>query len=598
MITEFGVGNFQAFGELQRVPLKPITLIFGPNSAGKSALIRSLLVAKHAILNERLDGTAAADPGHPGEFRSYVRNAKSNEGILIEFKMLPDDHPAEKAGTAIRLQWRAGERGETQTKSMALHERGVLWAEFDAGWRGPLILKEYGAEIKAAISSASPDGKGLKLRDDTIEGRCALRAESALPGRKLDQLANPQGRLDESNDAICVLNDILEDGRQGGFDLSEEMETKFTSIISRLTNASQALQSKINSRMTQVAEQLDSFWAAWEHHGPLRPVPREISKKDQTDQGLKSWWQLASDPDLLERINAWLQSPAFSSKHFIEFDRMFVASRFSELVDSLRGKLTENQVIKSAYLAKLDLDNSIAESFMHDHEGPWDEFNDTTDPDKRREALECAKDCIAGSAKSYGVSFVDQLIDEGDINGLLEFFMLGVNSLRNEYSEMLEKPWEKFDLAEVRFVIDGTKTRVSPSNLGIGFSQMIPLVVSAFASENRLIAIEQPELHIHPALQTELADLFIQSASERKNRFLIETHSEHLILRILRRIRETTRGTLPEGKSPIRREDVAVLYVQPSPEGSKVIEMRIDDQGRLVDNWPNGFFEERLDELF
>jgi hypothetical protein len=484
---------------------------------------------------------------------------------------------------------------------MALHERGVLWAEFDAGWRGPLILKEFGAEIKAAISSASPDAKESKLRDNTIQGRCALRPESALPGRKLDQLANPQGRLDESNDAICVLTDLLEDSSQGGFHRSEEMETKFTSIISRLTTASKVLQSTINSRMTQVGEQLDLFWAAWEHHGPLRPVPREISKKDQPVQGLKSWWQLASDPDLLERINVWLQSPAFSSKHSIEFDRMFVASDFAHLVASLGGKLNLDQVIESAFCAKLDDDefaNPIAEDFMLGN-GLWDDDEQENDEyETRLEALEAAKDILSNDADNLGWKYVNDLFDEGDGVEALEFLMLGVNSLRDSYSQMLEKPWEKFDRAEVRFVASDTKARVSPSNLGIGFSQMVPLAVSAFASENRLIAIEQPELHIHPALQTELADLFIQSAMERKNRFLIETHSEHLILRVLRRIRETTRGTLPEGKSPIRREDVAILYVQPSPDGSKVIEMRIDDQGRLVDNWPNGFFEERLDELF
>jgi hypothetical protein len=155
-----------------------------------------------------------------------------------------------------------------------------------------------------------------------------------------------------------------------------------------------------------------------------------------------------------------------------------------------------------------------------------------------------------------------------------------------------------FDSARVKFSLASGRNRTSPSNMGIGFSQMMPLVASAFGSENNLMAIEQPELHIHPALQTELADLFIQSAKERGNRFLIETHSEHLILRIMRRIRETTRNSLPEGKHPIKSADVAILYVQPGKNGSTVQELRIDEQGRFQDNWPQGFFEERLDEMF
>ena len=105
-------------------------------------------------------------------------------------------------------------------------------------------------------------------------------------------------------------------------------------------------------------------------------------------------------------------------------------------------------------------------------------------------------------------------------------------------------------------------------------------------------------LYTSEALQAELGDVFIESAlGENKNTFLLETHSEHLILRILRRIRETTRGKLPEGMVGITPDDVAVLYVEPGNDGATVRELRIDSQGRFLDDWPNGFFEDRLDEL-
>lgn len=82
---------------------------------------------------------------------------------------------------------------------------------------------------------------------------------------------------------------------------------------------------------------------------------------------------------------------------------------------------------------------------------------------------------------------------------------------------------------------------VALQDVGVGTSQVLPIILEAFAQENKLIAIEQPELHLHPALQTKLGDVFIESAlGENKNTFLLETHSEHLILRILRRIREST----------------------------------------------------------
>ncbi|HAU37981.1 MAG TPA: hypothetical protein DCX07_09735 [Phycisphaerales bacterium] len=142
-----------------------------------------------------------------------------------------------------------------------------------------------------------------------------------------------------------------------------------------------------------------------------------------------------------------------------------------------------------------------------------------------------------------------------------------------------------------------TSTKVSHRDVGIGVSQVLPVLVSAFAYKNAILAMEQPELHLHPALQAELGDVFIDSALKGQNTFVLETHSEHLILRILRRIRETTAGK-NAATAPVKPEDVAMLYVQPGPEGAMVTELRVDAHGRLLDPCPDGFFEEDFRELF
>ena len=99
-----------------------------------------------------------------------------------------------------------------------------------------------------------------------------------------------------------------------------------------------------------------------------------------------------------------------------------------------------------------------------------------------------------------------------------------------------------------------TGLTVSHRDVGTGISQLLPVLVNAAGAKERLIAIEQPELHLHPALQAELGDVFIESAlGENKNVFLIETHSEHLLLRIMRRMRNTAEGTLPEGANRLLR---------------------------------------------
>lgn len=104
---------------------------------------------------------------------------------------------------------------------------------------------------------------------------------------------------------------------------------------------------------------------------------------------------------------------------------------------------------------------------------------------------------------------------------------------------------------------------VRTSDIGVWISQLLPVVVAVIDPDRPgITAIEQPELHVHPRLQVELGDLFAESVAGG-NVFLIETHSEHLLLRIMRRMRETSAGTLPEGAPEVRPEDVNVLFVEP-----------------------------------
>ena len=141
-------------------------------------------------------------------------------------------------------------------------------------------------------------------------------------------------------------------------------------------------------------------------------------------------------------------------------------------------------------------------------------------------------------------------------------------------------------------------TPVSHRDVGIGVSQVLPVLVSAYAWKDSLLAIEQPEIHLHPALQAELGDVFVESALDGGNTFLIETHSEHLLLRIMRRIRETSSGDLPDGVTAVRPDDVMVLFVEPDGPKSIVREMPLNERGELVKAWPGGFFEEGLREIF
>lgn len=117
-----------------------------------------------------------------------------------------------------------------------------------------------------------------------------------------------------------------------------------------------------------------------------------------------------------------------------------------------------------------------------------------------------------------------------------------------------------------------------------------------------------PELHLHPALQSQLADALIVALGDADfgghnargcHQIIAETHSEHLLLRLLRRIRQAADPDRSLDPHSLGRESVVVLYVDPNPDGmSTVKHLRISREGEFIDRWPHGFFEERWTELF
>lgn len=152
---------------------------------------------------------------------------------------------------------------------------------------------------------------------------------------------------------------------------------------------------------------------------------------------------------------------------------------------------------------------------------------------------------------------------------------------------------------ELALIDERTETRVSHRDIGIGISQVLPVLVYAQAAQGDTVLMEQPELHLHPRLQTRLGDVLIESMQRRGNQFIIETHSEHLILRLMRRIRETNEGILPDEKEPLSPEDLSVIFVDSGGRGSSTVRrLQVDSQGELVDGWPRSFFDESFEERF
>jgi hypothetical protein len=129
---------------------------------------------------------------------------------------------------------------------------------------------------------------------------------------------------------------------------------------------------------------------------------------------------------------------------------------------------------------------------------------------------------------------------------------------------------------------------VSPRAVGYGVGQLLPVITQCCLSDGGLIIVEQPEVHLHPRLQSAVGDLFIETVKTGSGQLLVETHSEHLVLRILRRIRE----------GAFSAADLSILYVDLHDDGAAFVRrLEVSDRGELIDGWPGDFFEERLAEV-
>ena len=136
------------------------------------------------------------------------------------------------------------------------------------------------------------------------------------------------------------------------------------------------------------------------------------------------------------------------------------------------------------------------------------------------------------------------------------------------------------------------KTPASPPvtlvDMGYGLGQFLPvLVLCYYAPEGSTLILEQPGIHLHPMVQAQLADLLIEVVNERKLQILVESHSEHLLNRLQRRVAEEKISV-----------DKTALYFCRNDEGVSNIEhLKMDEFGNIL-NWPEKFFGDEMGDLF
>ena len=124
-------------------------------------------------------------------------------------------------------------------------------------------------------------------------------------------------------------------------------------------------------------------------------------------------------------------------------------------------------------------------------------------------------------------------------------------------------------------------------DVGFGVSQILPaLVLLYYVPERSTVILEQPEIHLHPAVQSGLADVLLNVASVRNVQILVESHSEHLMRRLQRRVAEER----------VSSDDVKLYFVSSHGGPAQVSDLQLNEWGE-IENWPEQFFGDEMGEI-
>ena len=317
---------------------------------------------------------------------------------------------------------------------------------------------------------------------------------------------------------------------------------------------------KLLSEITQTIDLLKQLWQRFSNYS------QELALEDL----LKTLISIILTPDKFSLIKE-AELSLDEIEPFIKFEIEFIKGIFEDL-KSVRFLL--NTTFYASDLLRDFLKASQYLGPMRDYPERFYIFNNSS-----------TKQVGKSGKGSSDLLFEDPLFCQKVNKTLVETFNIGHEVKVVPFQDQEGEP---SDVYAIQLIDVFSKVNVSLLDVGFGVSQVLPVIIQSLFASNKTILIEQPEVHIHPRLQTELGDLFIESVKDFGNRFIIETHSEHLMLRLQRQIRE---GKL----SP---DDVSVIYVDRSDEGSVCLQLRLDSEGDFIDEWPDGFFEEGYKEMF
>ncbi len=523
MITGITIENFKGIREPIRIGIKPITLLFGPNSAGKSTIIQAIHYAREVIERHNLNADQTIAGGKfvdMGGFRNFVHGRDMDRSIRLRFEIdLSEDELPTYITHGGRL---SASEYEFPELSVAVHSATVAAS---VGWsesREALYVSDYSVDINGlplAKIDCSSDMRNVHLTEinyrhpilpqsQTLEEIAQQADEEAKATSSRAPFRFSWWAIENQQDALPVWGralPLVTPDLNEHFDESIGIEGYIDTLVAILSQL-----------IVGPGELLRDHLQSFRYLGPIREtpprgyLPPKSPDASRWASGLAAWDSLANGTEVfVQKVSDWLAGPERLNTHY-------------------RVELRKHK--------KLDLADPLVRSLL--------------------------------SGRAF---------DEADRTRL----------------DLQKVPTE----TQVVLVSEDNQLDLLPSDVGIGISQILPVVVASTGDRDRLVLIEQPELHVHPRIQAELGDLFIETSVDGPHEYLIETHSEHLILRILRRIRETSKGK-PHNGVAVTGEHVAVYYVNVENEETRLRRIDIDKKGEFVQPWPDDFFEIDFYERF
>ena len=576
LITAVEIENFKGIGRPVRIELRPITLLFGRNSAGKSTVLHALCYAHEILSHRNVDAhktRLGGDQIDLGGFRQFVHRHDSMRSVRLRFELNLRDRMWPELGgmyEAMPIGWSPPKLFDP----VSLSDAEAGWLELRVAWKRELdepIVSDYEIGV---------DGQTVGHIDASVSGPTAsllVNLSHPLLECHLDQHGNDVrlravGRVRETpgperyGEGYCATKALLECASALP---SFEQHLRITGdrvLDDSLGHALGNLRFDISLLLAGIGRLVRDELAKIRYLGPLRDLHPSGGAEGRRP-GSGRWADGSAAWDLL-------------SGHA----RVNVDQDTRNLIDPSGARVMSATVIRNV--------------------SDWLSRDDRLDTGYRLQVQRAVH--LPATAPLVGVLNKGA---EGDEWGApFRAKLAGVSGAESPDDLMMEAPDKVRALLErivkapvhreIQLVSARANLPVRTSDIGVGISQLLPVVVAVLDPDRPgITAIEQPELHVHPRLQVELGDLFAEGAAGG-NVFLIETHSEHLLLRIMRRMRETNSGTLPAGVPEIRPEDVNVLFVEPDGAETLIREMPLNEKGELVKAWPGGFFEEGLGEIF